>query len=102
MRDQKALGKVLDGIDVAFHLVAVVGVGQSMYETKRCGEGQYLCSEHSEAHPRLRSEEQPLYPTNIHAITMRDQEEVCLTVGRTYGIPWWFYDPPTSTACAKH
>ena len=33
------------------------------------------------------SEEKPLHPTSIYAITKRDQEEMCLTVGRAYGIP---------------
>jgi dTDP-L-rhamnose 4-epimerase len=32
-------------------------------------------------------EEKPLYPTSIYAITKKDQEEMCLTVGRAYGIP---------------
>ncbi len=33
------------------------------------------------------SEDKPLHPTSIYAITKRDQEEMCLTVGRAYGIP---------------
>jgi dTDP-L-rhamnose 4-epimerase len=28
-----------------------------------------------------------LYPTSIYAITKKDQEEMCLTVGRAYGVP---------------
>ncbi len=32
MRDLEALGKVVRGVDVIFHLAAAVGVGQSMFE----------------------------------------------------------------------
>jgi dTDP-L-rhamnose 4-epimerase len=32
-------------------------------------------------------EDKPLQPTSIYAISKRDQEEMCLTVGRAYGIP---------------
>jgi dTDP-L-rhamnose 4-epimerase len=77
------------------------------------GEGKYRCAEHGKVYPRLRSDEQLaardwemhcpvcaqpveplptdeeklLYPTSIYAITKKDQEEMCLTVGRAYGIP---------------
>jgi dTDP-L-rhamnose 4-epimerase len=86
----------------------VVASSMSIY-----GEGSYRCAEHGEVYPRLRSEEQlaardwemrcpvcaqpveavptkedkPLHPTSIYAITKKDQEEMCLTVGRAYGIP---------------
>ncbi|MBM4050943.1 MAG: NAD-dependent epimerase/dehydratase family protein, partial [Planctomycetes bacterium] len=33
------------------------------------------------------NEDCPLHPTSIYAITKRDQEEMCLTIGRAYGIP---------------
>lgn len=33
------------------------------------------------------SEEKPLHPTSIYAITKRDQEEMCLCIGKAYGIP---------------
>lgn len=33
------------------------------------------------------SVQQLLYATSIYAITKKDQEEMCLTVGRAYGIP---------------
>jgi len=33
------------------------------------------------------SEDKPLHPTSIYAISKRDQEEMCLSVGRAYGIP---------------
>jgi dTDP-L-rhamnose 4-epimerase len=32
-------------------------------------------------------EDKPLEPTSIYAISKRDQEEMCLSVGRAYGIP---------------
>jgi dTDP-L-rhamnose 4-epimerase len=32
-------------------------------------------------------EEKPLNPTSVYAISKRDQEELCLTVGRAYNIP---------------
>ncbi|TAH53916.1 MAG: NAD-dependent epimerase/dehydratase family protein [Chloroflexota bacterium] len=33
------------------------------------------------------AEDKPLYPTSIYAISKRDQEEMCLSVGRAYKIP---------------
>ena len=32
-------------------------------------------------------EDKPLRPTSVYAVTKRDQEELCLCVGRAYGIP---------------
>lgn len=86
----------------------IVASSMSIY-----GEGSYRCSEHGEVFPTLRSDEQlaardwemrcptcahpvrplptredkPLHPTSIYAITKKDQEQMCLTVGRAYGIP---------------
>ena len=86
----------------------IVASSMSIY-----GEGAYRCPEHGEVYPRRRpeaqlaardwemrcptcgepveplptSEDKPLYPTSIYAITKKDQEEMCLTVGRAYGIP---------------
>lgn len=34
VRDQKAVEKALEGVDAVFHLAAMVGVGQSMYQIK--------------------------------------------------------------------
>lgn len=77
------------------------------------GEGKYRCPVHGIVYPRLRSEAQlaardwelhcptcgvplaplptdedkPLHATSIYAISKKDQEEMCLAVGRTYGIP---------------
>ena len=38
-------------------------------------------------HPVATSEEKPLYPTSVYAVSKRDQEELCLSVGRAYNIP---------------
>jgi dTDP-L-rhamnose 4-epimerase len=86
----------------------VVASSMSIY-----GEGAYRCLEHGEVYPSLRTEEQlaahdwemhcptcqrpveplptaedkPLHSTSVYAITKKDQEEMCLAVGRAYGIP---------------
>jgi len=86
----------------------IVASSMSIY-----GEGAYRCPAHGTVYPQLRPESQldarswemkcplcheavaplstaedkPLYPTSIYAITKRDQEEMCLVVGRAYGIP---------------
>ena len=77
------------------------------------GEGQYACPACGPVAPGLRSIEQlqthdwelrcprcrrqttacptpetkPLLPTSVYAVSKRDQEELCLSVGRSYGIP---------------
>ncbi len=40
-----------------------------------------------ELKPIPTDETKPLYPTSIYAISKRDQEEMCLSVGRAYKIP---------------
>jgi dTDP-L-rhamnose 4-epimerase len=87
----------------------VVASSMSVY-----GEGKYLCERCGEFRsPGLRGEEnlrrkiwdtlcdtcgsklehvptdegKPLNPTSVYAYTKRHQEELCLLVGRTYGIP---------------
>lgn len=86
----------------------VVASSMSIY-----GEGKYECTEHGEVYPKLRSEEQlakrdwemhcpccdrhvkplptdeekPLIPTSTYAVSKKDQEEMCLVVGRAYNIP---------------
>ena len=37
--------------------------------------------------PLPTDEDKPLHATSIYAISKKDQEEMCLAVGRTYGIP---------------
>ncbi len=77
------------------------------------GEGKYECKECGVVYPGLRptaqlkkkgwdvkcpscgralkplptDESKPLHPTSIYAITKRDQEEMCLVIGKAYGIP---------------
>lgn len=86
----------------------IVASSMSIY-----GEGKYSCEDCGVVYPRLRGEAQlknkewepqcpncgksvsplptdedkPLMPTSIYAQTKRHQEEMCLLVGRTYGIP---------------
>lgn len=86
----------------------VVASSMSIY-----GEGQYRCDEHGTMSPSLRPQEQltagdwemrcpicseilapeptgeskPLQPTSVYAVSKRDQEELCLSVGSAYGIP---------------
>lgn len=33
------------------------------------------------------TEEKPLFPTSVYAVSKQDQEQYCLAVGRAYGIP---------------
>jgi dTDP-L-rhamnose 4-epimerase len=86
----------------------VVASSMSIY-----GEGAYTCEQCGAVAPQLRSaeqlrdrrwevecptcgkelspvpttEEKPLFPTSIYAVTKQDQEQFCLAVGRSYGIP---------------
>lgn len=39
------------------------------------------------ASPRPTPESKPLLPTSVYAVTKRDQEELCLCVGRSYRLP---------------
>ncbi|HWP44937.1 MAG TPA: NAD-dependent epimerase/dehydratase family protein, partial [Blastocatellia bacterium] len=86
----------------------VVASSMSIY-----GEGAYVCRSCGPACPQLRptaqllarnwevecpgcgasldpaatSEDKPLFPTSIYAVTKQDQEQFCLVVGRAYNIP---------------
>ncbi len=86
----------------------IVASSMSIY-----GEGAYSCQSCGEVYPQLRPttqlldrrwevncphcgkqvspketpEHKPLYPTSVYAITKQDQEQFCLVVGRSYGIP---------------
>jgi dTDP-L-rhamnose 4-epimerase len=42
---------------------------------------------HSTLTPVPTDEEKPLVPNSIYALTKRHQEEMCLLIGKTYGIP---------------
>lgn len=86
----------------------VVASSMSIY-----GEGAYTCASCGSVAPQLRptsqllerrwdlecpkcgsalspaptTEEKPLFPTSVYAVTKQDQEQFCLAVGRSYGIP---------------
>ncbi|HIH44911.1 MAG TPA: NAD-dependent epimerase/dehydratase family protein [Candidatus Methanoperedenaceae archaeon] len=86
----------------------IVASSMSIY-----GEGKYRCPQCGDTHPKLRSdgqlkrriwelqcpecasalvpvptdENKALQPTSVYAISKRDQDEMCLVVGRAYGIP---------------
>ncbi|HET9525537.1 MAG TPA: NAD-dependent epimerase/dehydratase family protein [Pyrinomonadaceae bacterium] len=86
----------------------VVASSMSIY-----GEGAYTCAKCGPVAPQLRptaqlrdrrwevecpacgetltpaptSEEKPLFPTSVYAVTKQDQEQFCLAVGRSYGMP---------------
>jgi dTDP-L-rhamnose 4-epimerase len=86
----------------------VVASSMSIY-----GEGAYTCPDCGPIAPQLRpteqlrdrrwevecpncrktltpaptTEEKPLFPTSVYAVTKQDQEQFCLAVGRSYGIP---------------
>jgi len=101
---------LLDRIVNGGHAVRrlVVASSMSIY-----GEGRYRCAACGLVAPRPRpaaqleardwemrcptcaavveavptDEDKPLAPTSVYAVTKRDQEELCLCVGRAYGIP---------------
>lgn len=86
----------------------VVASSMSIY-----GEGAYDCANCGKVYPQLRpgeqlldrrwelecatcgnelsptgtTEEKPLFPTSVYAVTKQDQEQFCLAVGRSYKIP---------------
>ncbi|HWK31490.1 MAG TPA: NAD-dependent epimerase/dehydratase family protein, partial [Terriglobales bacterium] len=86
----------------------VVASSMSIY-----GEGEYECAKCGRVAPRLRSVQQlrgkewevqcpqcggplapvptteakPLFPTSVYAISKQDQEQLCLVMGRAYGVP---------------
>jgi dTDP-L-rhamnose 4-epimerase len=102
--------KLLDVLVNEEHEVKKLIVASSM---SIYGEGAYECSDCGMVYPNLRAEEQlqrgewemqcptcgkivkpiptsehkPLHSTSIYASTKRDQEEMCLSIGRAYGIP---------------
>ncbi|MGH7898021.1 MAG: NAD-dependent epimerase/dehydratase family protein [Candidatus Binatia bacterium] len=86
----------------------IVASSMSIY-----GEGAYRCESCGLVYPELRSagqlrlrrwemecptcarvvdpiatsEDKPLFPASVYAISKQDQEQLCLVVGRSYGIP---------------
>jgi dTDP-L-rhamnose 4-epimerase len=77
--------------------------GEGKYQCKKCGivfpelRSDAQLQEHrwemrcpnclEELQPLATDEEKPLSPTSIYAISKRDQEEMCLSIGRAYGVP---------------
>lgn len=78
--------------------------GEGAYFCKQCDEIIYpqlrsdsQLAEHNweikcttcggEAEPIGTTEEKPLFPTSVYAVTKQDQEQFCLSVGRAYKIP---------------
>lgn len=147
VRNNEVLLQCLESIDTVFHLAALVGVGQSMYDIERYmdintlgtaklmdvlinkehdvkklivassmstyGEGAYTCKKCGEVQAKLRSVEQmkkndwevhcphcsqPLTPlptseakvqeiTSTYALSKKDQEDIVMLLGKTYGLP---------------
>ena len=147
LKDYNAVKESIQDKDIIFHLGAMVGVGQSMYDIRRYvevnslgtanlmealinqdhnvkklivassmstyGEGAYKCESCGNVNAEPRPEEQMknkdfevhcpkcskiLKPipvtenkkreiTSIYALTKKDQEEMCLCIGKNYGIP---------------
>lgn len=102
--------KLLDVLVNENHHVSKLIVASSM---SIYGEGAYRCDDCGVVYPRLRaseqlknkdwevkcprcqrpaermatSEDKPSFPTSVYAITKRDQEEMCLIIGKAYGLP---------------
>ena len=144
VRNPELLGEVLKGVEAVYHFVALVGVGQSMYQIAEYtsvnnlgtavllerlvkssvrklivassmsvyGEGLYVTPDGQpyasacRSSTQLKAHEwemvtpdgQPLRPiptpetkqpslASIYALSKYDQEQMCLVVGRAYGIP---------------
>jgi dTDP-L-rhamnose 4-epimerase len=102
--------KLLDSLVNSEHSIKKLIVASSM---SIYGEGAYKCQDCGVVYPSLRPHEQlikkewelscphckksvkpiptnetkPLQPTSIYAISKKDQEEMSLAIGRSYGIP---------------
>ncbi|MDP3732013.1 MAG: NAD-dependent epimerase/dehydratase family protein [Candidatus Omnitrophota bacterium] len=77
--------------------------GEGAYECKNCGKfypeqrelsaleqrdwGVYCPACNKEAKPIPTSEDKPLFPTSIYAYSKKEQEDLSLLIGKTYGIP---------------
>jgi dTDP-L-rhamnose 4-epimerase len=74
----------------AYHCPACGPVAPPMRATKQLEERRWeLRCPHCQASLNAipTNEEKPLQPTSVYAISKRDQEELCLSVGRAYHIP---------------
>jgi dTDP-L-rhamnose 4-epimerase len=86
---------------VAASSMSIYGEGE--YECAKCGrvaprlrDPQQLRAKHwdvqcptcnSELTPVPTTEAKPLFPTSVYAISKQDQEQLCLVMGRAYGVP---------------
>lgn len=99
------LDRIVNGTRGVYRLVVASSMsiyGEGRYHCPRCGlvaprlrppaqlerrEWEMRCPAcGGAAEPRLTDEDKPLIPTSVYAITKRDQEELCLCVGRAYGV----------------
>ncbi|MBI3324807.1 MAG: NAD-dependent epimerase/dehydratase family protein [Candidatus Omnitrophica bacterium] len=65
-------------------------IAPSVREDEQLQEGQWEmrcpgCGAVSQ--PQATDEDKPLVPASVYAVSKRDQEELCLTIGRSYRIP---------------
>ena len=105
-----AAAVMLEVLSKGGHTVERMAVASSM---SIYGEGEYDCVKCGRIAPQLRTTEQlasrkwevscpkcdgelepapttetkPLFPTSIYAISKQDQEQLCLVMGRAYGVP---------------
>ena len=61
--------------------------GRRQREQMQAGDWELKAADGSDLSPIGTHEAKPLHPTSIYAITKRDQEEMCLSIGEAYGIP---------------
>lgn len=96
VNDRVALKKLIVASSMSIY-------GEGQYRCPRCGpvappprpteqlrthEWEMRCPTCQQtATPQPTAEEKPLIPTSVYAVSKRDQEELCLCVGRSYRIP---------------
>lgn len=109
-KNTMATSTLMDLLVTEEHTLKKVVVASSM---SIYGEGTYECPDHGIIYPELRPltqlkehewemkcpdcgkevspvptrEDKPIRPTSIYALSKRDQEELCLITGYSYGIP---------------
>lgn len=74
----------------AYECVDCGGISPELRGKEQLGRGHWeaMCPGCGrEATPIATSEDKPLSPQSIYAVTKKNQEDMCLMVGKTYGIP---------------